>query len=1053
MKTNLRFITVIILFLVTHFAWSQNRVITGTVMDENKSPLPGVSIMIEGTTNGTITDVDGKYSISVPSGKIILQFSFVGFNNEIVDVTNQNKVNIQMKPSMVGLDEVVAVGYGSMRKSDLTGSVTSVKVDSYAAQQNATVDQLLQGRAAGVQVTQNAGSPGSGVSVRIRGASSLRGNNEPLYVVDGIIISSAGEDVDNATTTSRSEVQNGLNGINPRDIENIEILKDASATAIYGSRGANGVVLITTKKGNSAKPVVNSYLNVSVSQISKKLDVLDGIEFAKYQNESYTLSGNTQVPYAIQDGKVYRMSYPNGVATQGSVAAELINWQDEIFERGVSEDAGLSISGKTDKSNYYVSVGYKSTNGIVPNTGVKSGNFAIKFNQDLSDKFKLETKFSSFYGTGDFAQGGDKSAGPNSFVNQLIKYRPLINFGDNQLDDDLEVSNPYTWVDDYKDKSKESRFMGSFALTYKFPIKGLSYKIQAAGDMRMKERRRFFGLTTWDGSQNNGLLSISDMEAKSYQINNLLNFNRVYNKKHSVNFVAGTTYDVKNVENLVYEVKNFSTTVFNVKSPKYGQVVSIPLDYRYSDTELLSFFTRMGYTFNNKYSFTGTFRADGSSKFAEGNKFSYFPSFAFAWRVKNESFMKNVDAISNLKVRTGWGQTGNQGIAPYQTFANYGSTLYGNPSNSTVTAFIPLNILNNKLKWETTTQLNLGVDFGLLDNRVNGSIDVYNKQTDDLLQLEVLPTSSGFNSLLINRGSLNNKGLEASLNAVVLKKGDLSIEVGGNISFNKSEIQKLGIPASDIYMDGKLQQRSYYLGENVTNAAYFKCPGNVFIDGEEIGLFYGYETDGIYQTGDDIKITGAQPGDVKIVDQNEDGVIDSNDRTIIGNPNPDFVYGGFVSVNYKRLSLNVQMNGVSGNEIANGNLIQLATPEGISSYTNILSSTYKNAWRTDAPSNTIPRLNYANENQALAITDRIIEDGSYFRISNITLSYDLPLGNQKMFSKANVFVTGSNLLTITGYSGFNPEITSFMGNANIMGVDMVGLPNASSLTVGLNLTF
>lgn len=1033
--------------------FSQNREISGNVLDEGNQPLPGASVVVKGTTVGTSTDFDGVFTIKIPKGKKIIVISYLGYVSKEVVIGNQDKYIVKLRPDANTLDEIVVVGYGTMRKSDLTGSVTSIEVDETATQQTSTVDQLLQGRAAGVQVIQN-GSPGSGVSVRIRGASSLRGNNEPLYVVDGIIISSAGEDALNAgNANSLQESQNGLNGINPRDIESMEVLKDASATAIYGSRGANGVILITTKKGKSGKTRVSGYLTSSVSSIDNKIDMLKGVEYANYVNEAALLNGNDAL-YHVSNGEVYSFFSVNGTPVSDVYDAPLkqVNWQDEIYQQGFSRSVGASFSGGSDKGNFYISTGYSDQGGVVENSRFQKGNFSINLTHNLSPKLKVNAKLGAFYAEGNFAQDGDRAGGGNrSFTNNILTYRPLVGLQDDGFDEDLGSGSPYTWINDFEDVSEETRFIGSLGLTYKFNVKGLSYKFQAGGNMRNKERKRYYGLTTFIGKSTNGELRMSTLSSKSYQINNLLNYNRTFNKKHRVNAVAGITYDVRDNENAIFGVADFSSVVFGVDSPNLGQLVTQPYNLFPSKTQLLSYLTRVNYTFNDKYVITGTYRIDGSSKFSDENRYSAFPSFSVAWRANKENFFANADALSNLKFRAGWGKTGNQAINPYQTFANYGGVNYATEDNGTQIGFAPLNIANPNLIWETTTQVNVGLDFGFLNNRFTGNIDVYSKQTDDLLQLEKLPPSAGFGSLLINRGSLKSEGLEFTLGGTVIDKDGFSLELGGNIAFSKNEITNLGNSPSEIYIDGTLLERAFYLGDNISSGTYFKAPANIFIEGEAVGLFYGYQTDGIYQTGDQIDVAGYQAGDVKHVDLNGDGLINAADRTIIGDPNPDFIYGGYLTMKYKRLSLNVLMNGVSGNQIVNGTNVRIDYAEGANS--NIRREAYAEAWRPDAPSSTTPRVGYNKEALALAINDRQVEDGSYFRISNVTLAFDIPVEKSNVFSRANVYLSGNNLLTITDYSGYNPEITSFMNNGNILGTEWNGFPNARTFTLGINLDF
>lgn len=1041
-----------LILLVSVTVFGQGRQITGVVLDESSNPLPGANVLVEGTTNGTSTDFDGNFNLTVPNDATAIVVSFIGYKEQRVEITVSSIYSIQMELEANSLNEVVVVGYGTQRKSDITGAITSIEVDETAAQRTATVDQLLQGRAAGVQVIQNGSANGS-VSVRIRGSNSLRGNNEPLYVVDGVIISSAGEDAANAgDNNSYTEAQNGLNGINPRDIKSMEILKDASATAIYGSRGANGVVLITTKSGKKGKSTISGYLTTSVSEIDNRIEVLDGETYARYRNESALVDGNNP-PYHIENGEVYPLRYNDGVAEIGDTPYKQVNWHDEIYRQGFSTTAGATFSGGGEKGTFFTSVNYNDQGGIVDNSRYQSGTFNININQDLSDRFKVQARLSAFYGDGNFAQDGDRAGGQRSFISNILTYVPLIGQDDEGFDEELGTSNPYSWINDFQDVSTETRYIGSLALTYKFGIEGLSYKLQAGGNLRNKERRRFYGLTTFQGSTANGLLTISDLESKSYQINNLITFNRRLNKNHRINAVAGMTYDVRDQNFSLYEVQDFATTTFGVDQPEFGQIISRPLENNPQKTQLLSFLGRVNYTFKNRYIFTGTFRADGSSKFSEDNRFSYFPAFSFAWRANNEKWLRNVDAISDLKLRAGWGQTGNQGIRPYETLANYGPVLYGNPADGTNVGFIPLNIPNPDLVWETTSQFNAGVDFAFFDSRLTGTIDVYSKKTENLLASEPVPTSTGFQRIQVNRGDISNQGIEFTLGGTIVNKDEFTIDLGGNIAFNRSEITDLGNPPADIYINGQLEQRRFYLGDNISTGSFFKAPANIFMVGEEIGLFYGYETAGtIWQSNDSPADFPANtgPGDIRIIDQNGDGIINQEDRTIIGNPNPDFVFGGYFDLSYKRFTMNILMNGVYGNDIANGNLIRLDTPQGTNN--NITPAAYHNAWRPNRSSHSYPLIGYNKENNALAITDRIIEDGSYLRISNVTLGYDVPVEGS-IFSRANVFVSGINLYTFTEYSGYNPEITNFLSNGNIIGVDWNGFPNTRTYMLGLNLNF
>ena len=1047
----------LLVFLPT-MVFSQSKTITGSVTDDVGLPIPGVSILVKNTKNlGVATDFDGNFNITIPFNQTkILVFSYLGYTTQEVNVSKTTNVNLIMISDQTQLDEVVVIGYGTVLKKDVTGSLTSVKVKDNVANQSGTIDQLLQGRAAGVQVTQNAGAPGSGISVKIRGTNSLRGNNEPLYVIDGVIISSAGEDVIAAGGVGNSgqEAQNGLNGINPRDIESIQVLKDASATAIYGSRGANGVVLITTKQGVKGKVKINSFTTTSIRTMDKKYDVLDGISYAKYQNETSLLNG-LNPRFQIDGSQIFGIEYDSeGNPNVFNRPAQILNWQDELYRNGFSTKSGFSASGGSDNGNYYISLGFDDQKGIVSNSSRKSTDFRINLNQDLTDKLTLKARVSASFNDINFSEGGDLTGSNQSFVRNGILFRPVITEEVEDLGEDLEASNPYSWVNDFEDVSKAKRYIASLGLTYKLPLKGLKYQLKVGGNVRTKDRRRFYGLTTFQGNLSNGALQISTLNTTSFQVNNFLRFNRTFKRKHRINATAGVTYDVRNVDRSIYAVADFVTTELTTQQPFLASLITQPLRFLKSDQQIFSLLGRINYTFNNKYILTASFRRDGVSKFSEQNRFGLFPSFALAWRLDNEKFIKNLNVFEDLKLRVGWGEIGNHGIGSYGTLSDYGinGQLYGTPGNGTSVPLSLNNVANPNLTWETTEQLNFGLDFATKNDRVSGSVDLYDKTTKDLLQSAPIPTSSGFRSILINRGTISNKGLELALNIAAVSTDDFQINIGGNIAFNKTNIETLGGPLRDFYVDGVAQQRSFYFGNQISTGNYFRSPANVFIEGEETGLFYGLESNGIYQTEDTDLVDGAVPGDVRYVDQNGDGVIDILDRTFIGNPNPDFVYGFNLNFKLKGFTADFLFNGVFGNDIANGNLIKLNNAEGLA--TNISPNAYNNAWRPEAQSNIYPRLDYdVTAYQAIGISDRIIEDGSFLRLNNVTISYDIPVEKSLLMDRVNVYIAGKNLVTWTDYSGYNPEVSSFLNNGLINGVDWNGPRNAKTILLGLNINF
>ena len=978
-------------------------------------------------------------------------------------------MTINLEPDVTELEEAIVVGYGTVLKSDLTGAVSSVEVDENLSKQLTSIDQLLQGRAAGVQITQNAANPNSGVSVRIRGTNSLRGNNEPLYVVDGIIVSSAAEDVlqvdpAGGQGNTGQDPQSGLNGINPRDIERIEILKDASATAIYGSRGANGVVLITTKSGQEGdKGKINVFSNTSISSITKKYDMLDGFGYADYQNAIRAISGDNP-RYAVVGDEIYSYRVTDGDVTDelNTIPLSIYNWQNTVYQTSVSNSAGVSFSDGNEKGNYYLSAGFNDQNGLVKSARLNSFDLRLNMNYNINEKARVEARLSAYVSNSDFSEGGDKIGGDQSFVQQAATYRPIINNNSEQIFDDEEigVSNPLTFVEDFSDKSVESRIFASLAFKYNFDIPGLQYELRLGGNLRDKSRDRFYGTSTWVGSNTNAELQMMDINALTYQVNNILRFNRNFNRNHRLNATLGVTYDVRDVESSSYAVVDFITPQLGDAQPFLGQTVRSPLYVQAADQQIFSFLGRFNYTHKNKYTLTSSFRYDGVSKFSEGNRYGFFPSFAASWNASRETFIQDLDVFSSLKLRAGWGQIGNHGISPYGTLANYGASdnLYGTPSGGTTVPLILNNIPNPELTWETTEQLNVGIDFGILGGKISGTIDAYDKLTKDLLQRAPMPTSSGYGTLILNRGSMSNKGLEFSLNVEAINAGDFNLSVGGNIAFNKTKIENLGLTPSDVLLPFNnggngysVQSRGLYYGNEVSRGNAVKFPMNIFIEGEESALFYGWKTDGIFQEGDEFyTINGnmAQAGDIKVLDINGDGVVDLNDRTIIGNPNPDYTYGFNVDMNFKRFSLSMLFNGVGGNDIVNANMYRFGWAEG--TYRNILADAWNDIWTPENTNAAYPRLMYDSRLYP-ALMDNTIEDGSYLRLKNVSLGYDLDVDSINFIDSARVSFTGINLFTWTNYSGYDPEITSFLWDGLIQGTDWNNKPNSKTFLIGLNV--
>ncbi len=1042
----------LILLLMLPLSMLAQHTVRGTVKDEKNEPMVGVSIQVEGTQYGTVTDFDGNFKIELEKTPATLIFSYIGYEPVKVKVTQQEVLNITMKESKEKLQEVV-IGYGTSPKNQISGTVSEVKTKQVVARQYNNVASLLQGRSTGIQINSNTGTPGGAVSVRIRGANSLRGNNEPLYVVDGVIINSAAEDVPDASTDANEmqTPQNGLTGIDPQDIKSIVILKDASATAIYGSRGANGVVLITTKKGKKGQPTVNVYSYAFISSATKLIPVLNGTTYAQYRNDVTTLQGN-QANYYIDNDDVYLIDSNTG-QPKGNPLRQ-VYWQKEIYYNPISFNNGFNVSGGLKKSTYYISFTRKNTNGIIPNTFLNTNNFRLNYANDLTKKIKFVTRLNIYTGKGTMAQGGSKSGGSRSFTRQLISYNPLVNGELSEDNPELGVGNPFQWLDGYEDKNNEKRLNFAIQTTYKIKP-WLRYKLNAGINYRNKRRSRWYDHTVGKGSFTNGYLALSGFDKTAYTIDNLLMFRKQIGDDHHINAVAGITYDGSNKNISVYEVGDFPIDVLRDIKPELGQLILTPYTTVVGiQDNVFSYLTRVTYTLKDKYIFNASFRADKSSKFKGKHKTGYFPAFSFAWNAAKESFLEDSETISKLKLRASWGQVGNQAIKPYQTFGNFGSVYYSDAGNSTVLGVVPLNIANDDLTWETTTQANIGADLGFLQNRIQTTLDVYNKKTSNLLIFKPLPLSSGYGNMIMNQGSLVNKGIEFSVNALAIDKKDFSVNIGANISINRNKITDLSaLPPSEIWLNGEKQMVSYYLGNKVSTGNNFKSPANAFIEGQPAGLFWGYKTDGIYETqaeanaGPHFNGVANQAGDVKFVDINGDGLITDADKTNIGDPNPDFTYGFNANITFKNLTLNMLFNGTYGNDIMNGNLMVEDYAAG--TWQNIRPDAYNDAWRPDNTDASHPRVGYVMTSELP--TDRLVEDGSYLRLKNITLNYDFKFKKNPIIKSAGVYISANNLFTITNYSGYDPEITSFLYDGTILGVDWLSTPNIMTYSLGVNI--
>jgi len=1033
--------------LSKQLAENQQRSISGKVTDSSGQPLPGVTVVLRGTTHGIITNGDGEYTLTNISDDAVLQFSFVGMKTQEISVSGKTIIDVIMVEETIGVDEVVVVGYGEMRRSDLTGSLSSVNVENSDKTGMSTVNQLLQGRAVGVEVKSNNGIPGAPSSIYIRGRSSMSTNSQPLFVIDNIIMDETSEELDGDNNLGIGNL-NPFRNISPEDIESMEILKDASATAIYGARGANGVILITTKQGKSGKDRVTLSSSMGFSKVIKKLNVLSAYDYAQYVNE---LDGLTDRP-----DTAYNYFDENGVLVADSLITK--DWQDEFFETGFQQNTRISISGGNNQSKHYFSVGYLTNSAVIPKVGFEKADIRLNHELKVRDWLLIKSNVTTSHSDTEFTSGTPRSTGL-SMLASLYQTRPVLNTivrKDGSVDDfdNYAMPLPYDWINNSQDETSQQSILANFE-----GIATLSkiFKFRTSiGYNYMNSRRKiYYGVRLYQGKPDGRGIHI-DQTSSSYTWDNLLMFDKKFNDKHRVSGTIGVTY----YTNKGYG-SNISSTGFiddlqmsDALQAGANQSINSTTENQYT---YLSGLFRINYAFRNKLLITSTGRYDGVSKFAKGNQWGFFPSFATAYNLDREQFMRDLPFISRTKIRIGWGQVGNSSSPPYATKSLYDYRQSVNDEGKQVTTLVAATKGNPYLTWEHSEQGNLGLDLGLFDQRILLTTDVYHKVTKRQLQLISLPASSGFSNQWVNLGEVQNEGIEFDLNLNILRTSDWNISFGGNISINRNKILKIGLAPDEF---GQVK----YMGGMIASNRPLTTSANVFMEGKPIGLFWGYKTDGIIQEGDEDVPTfsgiSLAPGDIKFVDRvslSEDGVPDDPDgdvtpidMTVIGDPNPDFTYGFSGEVSWKKISLNFLFNGVQGNDILNATISDISDMTNSIVGSNRYAPAYLNAWRPDKPSNTYPRI--LSNNAALygIVTDRNIEDGSYLKLSQVTINYQI--NPKKFINQLEIYFTGQNLLYFTKYNGYSPEIPSSWAN-DVIGVDKNSFPDVRSYMLGLKIDF
>jgi TonB-dependent starch-binding outer membrane protein SusC len=955
--------------------------LSGTITDEKDAGLPGVSILKKGTSTGVVTDIDGKYTLDVNAGDVLV-FSFVGYATQEITITNQSTLDLRLEPDSKALSEVVVTGYGTQKKRDFVGAATSLKSAAIQEMPSVTsVESAMQGRMTGVQVQQSSGQPGAGVSIRVRGVTSMAGGNEPLFVIDGV-----------PQYNNDNRALNGLSSLNANDIESIEVLKDASATAIYGSRGANGVVQITTKSGKAGKNVVTYDASFTQQKIQKKLNLMDGTQFLDFVKKYYTNS-NLTLPAEVTN------------ATNANT-----DWQDQVLRGALQQNHTLSFSGGTDKTQYYVSANYLTQPGVILATNFRRGAMRFNLNTQLNSRVSLRTYMTASQTQSNGFSPSDNS--PTRFngkngVGAIVLASPTVapynadgtygnprpfSFSAN------DVENPLAFTKESLDRNTVNRFQGGMDFSFKI-TEGLVNTARIGGDNFAARADLYFPIVLAQLSSGVGIGQLATTNSLNVVAEDFLEYKKKFGLFGFEGLIGASVQsgqqDIIQLLGSKYindDLKNYSFSAAGSVSKPVTEIIK---------SNFASIFSRLRLDYNDRYLFSASLRQDGASVFSKNNKYGVFPSVGFAWRASEEPFLKSIGTISNLKIRGSWGQAGNPAISPYQ------SLLVGNIINTAQTAGSGLavglapTLPNDNLTWETTTQSNVGLDFGLSNEKYRASLDYYVKKTTSLLATVQLAPSTGYNTIIDNVGAVENKGFELELGTDLFTTSTFRWSIDANLSINKNKVVA------------------------TKNNLPFSSGNSRVTPGDPLSAFYGPKTNGV-----DAK------GELAFVDVDANGIIDGRDNQLIGSPYPTSIIGITNSVSYKQLSFLMTWSSVQGNVIDNQLLYNSATPNPGYNRSTDLYKYYPNPKASDVHRR----------------SEIFLEDGSYIRLRNIRLDYKIPFASTKVFKAANIYVSGQNLITITKYKGFDPEVNAFSGNSLQQGVDNGAYPGVKSITFGLSLS-
>lgn len=967
----------------------QQRIISGRVTDQQGAPLASVTVTRKGTQNRVVTDDQGRYQMSIEDDNVTLVFTMMGFVSSEVHVGSRSVTDVVLDEAMSDLDEVIVVGYGTVKKSDLTGSVSSVKSDEINAFPASNVMNALAGRAPGVHVKQNTGSPGGAVSVRIRGTNSIQGSNEPLYVIDGFPISGQPLHLNNS------------------DIESIEILKDASAVAIYGSRGANGVVLITSKSGKEGSMRVDYESAFGTQSLRKKLDLMNATEYATFYNILAESQGIA--PYYTQE------------EIRG--LGEGFDWQDFVYQQAPIQSHSLGFSGGNEKTQYSVAGSYFGQEGIIRGSDYNRYSLRTNINHQISSKFRAAVSTTLSRNTTSRQNSGGGIQGQSLISASTVAPPTLTPYNDDgsyrvlELPLPIIVINPLNFINETMDQGVSNKVLANASLLYE-PIEGLVFKVYA-GIENSDDRNDYYRTLNFFNAD--ATATVNTSQFTSLVNENTVTYSKRLGSKHDLVALGGFTYQDFKSTGLGASGRGFLSDATETHNLGSATVPGIP-STNYSHSALLSYLGRLNYSFDNRFLATISFRSDGSSKYSEGNKWGLFPSAAVAWKLKEEAFLRDNDLISDLKIRASWGRTGSQAINAYATLnqLSVGKTVFGDALYNT---FAPTTTLPGDLRWETTEQTDIGIDLAILRNRLQITADYYNKNTFDLLNSVQLPSSMGFRNTIRNVGIIRNRGVEFSAIATVFDQ-DFKWDLSANIAFNKSKVMKLY--GGQEILTGNVGVLIFQ--ENIT----------MLREGEPMGVFYGYQEDGYDENGF-----------VKYVDTNNDGVINLNDKVIIGDPNPKYVYGINSHMSYKGFDLTMFFQGVQGNDIAN--ISKIGNTLHYSWGMNLLKEALYDHWTPENPNAEYPAVDMF---QSINFSNRFIEDGSYLRLRNIELGYTFPMleGRVSWLKNAKLYVSGQNLLTFTKYSWMDPDVNSSGGSNSVtQGIDYSTYPVAKTYTLGVRI--